>query len=193
MPPKQKITREEILRSAYELALQEGYTSISSRNVARAAGCSVQPVFSHFPTMEILRRETYQYACKVCAEEVLNNDGAEIILDILTHWMLDLAKNRPNLFELLYLSNLDAASFVHPQIMQAENHLKMRETIAATYDLSPEASEDLLIRSCIFLMGIGTMICINKVDVAEEDALKLMHATVHDFIAGEHRADAKKL
>ena len=187
MPPKPKISREEILESAYELALKEGYGSLSSRNVAHAAGCSVQPVFSHFPTMEELRREIYAYACKKCADEVLSIQDGRDLLTVLTHWMLDLAKNRPNLFKLLYLSDLDLPRTMSCALMKAENHRKMVRIVADMHDLSLEESEDILIRSCVFLMGIGTMVCINQVDISEQEVLHMMKQTVDDFAAGIKR------
>ena len=184
MPPKPKITREGILESAYDLALREGFGSLSSRNVAHAAGCSVQPVFTHFPTMDILRQEIYRRACKQCADEVLSQEGDQDLLTVLTCWMLDLARNRPNLFKLLYLSDLNSVQTMPEALMQADNHQQMLGIISSTHDLNKEESEDLLIRSCIFLMGVGTMICINKVDIGEDEFLKLMRLTVDDFVNG---------
>ena len=184
MPPKAKITREDILKCAYELALQDGFSSLSSRNLAHALGCSVQPVFSHFPTMEALKQEIYQYACTQCAEEVLVRTRDQDLLTTLTLWMLDLAKNRPNLFELLYLSSLNGARTLPEALVQSANHRKMIQVIADARDLSLKESEDILIRSCIFLMGIGTMICINKVDMGEKEILCLMRRTVDDFVSG---------
>ena len=184
MPPKPKITREEILLSAYDLALKEGFGSLSSRNVAHAAGCSVQPVFTHFPTMESLRLETYRYACKQCANEVLNEKNGKDLLTTLTHWMLDLAKNRPNLFEILYLSDLNNPQSFSDSLMHTENHQKMIEIISHKHNISLQDSQDILMRSCFLLMGIGTMICINKVDLAEETVIDIMYRTVADLISG---------
>ena len=189
MPPKAKITREEILESAYQLALQEGYGSLSSRNVARAAGCSVQPVFSHFPTMEELRQETYRYACKKCADEVLSIHDGRDLLTVLTDWMLDLAKNRSNLFALLYLSDLNMSQTLPAALMKAENHQRMTDIVSQVHGLSNKDSEDILVRSCIFLMGIGTMICINQVDISETQVRCMMKQTVDDFVAGIKRKE----
>ena len=130
MPPKPRITKEKILEAAYNLALQNGFSSLSSRNIAGAAGCSVQPVFSHFPTMQSLREELYYYACKKSAEEVLNDHSGQDLLTVMTKWMLDLAKNRPNLFEILYISDLHKPQCLPETLMQTENHRKMRARIA---------------------------------------------------------------
>ena len=54
MPPKVRITREEIIQSALELVRAEGKEAVNARAVANALGCSTQPVFSNFSTMEEL-------------------------------------------------------------------------------------------------------------------------------------------
>ena len=186
MPPKPKITREKILECAYNLTLKDGFGNLSSRTVATAAGCSVQPVFSHFPSMDILREEVYHYACKLCAEEVLSQQEGQDLITVMARWMLDLAKNRPNLFELLYLSDLTNARSMPDSLMQADNHRKMVSILSKNHQLTPQEGEDILIRSCIFLMGIGTMICINKMDINDQEVLAMMRRTLDDFISGAH-------
>ena len=186
MPPKVKITREQILECAYDLALKDGFNTLSSRSVAHAAGCSVQPIFSHFPTMDILREEIYHHACNQCAEEILSHQGNQDLITVMARWMLDLAKNRPNLFELLYLSDLTAARSMPDSLMKAANHRKMISIISKAHDLNQEEGEDILIRSSIFLMGIGTMVCINKMDIQDQEVLDMMSRTLDDFIAGIH-------
>ena len=55
MPPKVKITKEDIIETAIELVRKNGESAINARAVAEALGCSTQPVFSNFATMEELR------------------------------------------------------------------------------------------------------------------------------------------
>ena len=55
MPPKVKITKEEIVNAALELMRRDGDAAINARNIASALGCSTQPVFSNFATMEALQ------------------------------------------------------------------------------------------------------------------------------------------
>ena len=59
MPPKQKITEEILLSHAFQIAKEQGIDAVTSRSVAKSVGCSIQLVFSHFPTMEELRQATF--------------------------------------------------------------------------------------------------------------------------------------
>jgi len=56
MPPKVKITKEEIIQAALELLRQDGEDAINARNIAGKLNCSTQPVFFNFVTMEELQK-----------------------------------------------------------------------------------------------------------------------------------------
>ena len=71
MPPKQKIKKADLLEHAFKIAEEKGIDAVTSRSVAKSAGCSIQPVFSHFPTMEELRQATFDYACNKFVLEIL--------------------------------------------------------------------------------------------------------------------------
>lgn len=54
MPPKVRITREEIINAAFEIVREKGVSAVNARTVAAVLGCSTQPIFSNFATMEEL-------------------------------------------------------------------------------------------------------------------------------------------
>ena len=54
MPPKVRVTREDILRTAFEILRHEGASALNARSIATALDCSTQPIFSNFSSMEEL-------------------------------------------------------------------------------------------------------------------------------------------
>ena len=54
MPPNVKITKEDIIKNALELIREEGGAALNARSIAARLGCSTQPIFSNFETMERL-------------------------------------------------------------------------------------------------------------------------------------------
>ena len=54
MPPKVKIAKEDIIKTAVELVRFNGEQSINARAIATALNCSTQPIFSNFSTMDKL-------------------------------------------------------------------------------------------------------------------------------------------
>ena len=55
MPPKVKVTKEEIILCALELVRKKGAEGLNARELAAEMGCSTQPIFSNFAGMEELQ------------------------------------------------------------------------------------------------------------------------------------------
>ena len=59
MPRTSKLTREEALRAAAEIVRTEGEGALNARSLAKALGCSTQPVYSLFRNMEKLKNALF--------------------------------------------------------------------------------------------------------------------------------------
>lgn len=184
MPPKQKITKEMLLEHAFMIAENQGIMAVTSRSVAKSVGCSIQPVFSQFPTMEDLRQATFDYACNVFVKEILAFEQQPDFFPQVTKWVLDLAKNRPNLFRLLYLSDEFKGNNFLDVMMTFESNQKMISKMAELYCLDENICKDILLRSCLFLLGIGTMVCVNHMEFSNEQLADMMKQTVSDMVMG---------
>lgn len=55
MPPRVKITKNDIIKTAVELVRTDGENSINARSIASVLNCSTQPIFSNFATMQQLK------------------------------------------------------------------------------------------------------------------------------------------
>ena len=62
MPPKSKVTKEQIITAALELVQECGADSLNARGVAARLGTSTQPIFSHFHSMEDLKEQVIHSA-----------------------------------------------------------------------------------------------------------------------------------
>ena len=57
MPPKAKITKALILETAMDMVRQGGIECLNARAVAAQLGCSTQPIFSQYDSMESLKAD----------------------------------------------------------------------------------------------------------------------------------------
>lgn len=184
MPPKQRITKDMILEHAFKIAEQQGLTAVTSRSVAKSLDCSIQPVFSQFPTMEELRHATFDHACDLFVKEVLAFEQQPDFFPQVTKWVLDLARNRPNLFRLLYLSDEFKGNSFLDVMMNFESNQKIISKMTERYCLNENICKDILLRSYLFLVGISTMICVNHMDFSDGQVADMMKQTVSDMING---------
>lgn len=57
MPPRPKLSRQAILAAAMELVRANGPDALNARALAKQLGCSTQPIFSNYASMEDLRAD----------------------------------------------------------------------------------------------------------------------------------------
>ncbi|MGN0628174.1 MAG: TetR/AcrR family transcriptional regulator [Oscillospiraceae bacterium] len=65
MPPKVKITKENIISTAVEIVRESGAEALNARALAAKLGCSTQPIFSNFSSMEEIRGEVIRSADEI--------------------------------------------------------------------------------------------------------------------------------
>ena len=64
MPPHIRFTQDVILDEAFEIVRQEGLYALSARRVAKELGCSTQPVYDAYTSMQELQDAVIEKAKK---------------------------------------------------------------------------------------------------------------------------------
>lgn len=105
MPPKVKITREDIVNVAVEIVRSQGPQAINARTVAAALNCSTQPVFSNFATMDALRLAVVEKADLLCGEYIRQEveKGEYPAYKASGMAYIRFAREEKELFKLLYM------------------------------------------------------------------------------------------
>ena len=105
MPPKVKITKDNVVTAALEIVRTSGEQALNARTVAAALGCSTQPVFSNFATMEELRLAVMEKADALCMEYIRREVESGEFPPYKASGMayIRFAKEERELFKLLYM------------------------------------------------------------------------------------------
>ncbi len=184
MPPKQKIKKEDLLNSAFKILKEQGIDAVTSRSVAKETGCSIQPVFSQFPSMEELRKATFRYASEKMMQEILQHQEEPDFMKRTNHWFLDLARDETNLFKALYLSNNYQNTNLWEVMLEWESNRNMIATRAAKYGISESACKDIFLRGFFMLYGIAAMIATKQMDISNDEALDMVTRTTQEMVKG---------
>lgn len=183
MPRKQSISRESLLDHAVVIAEEQGIAAVTSRSVAQAAGCSIQPVFSHFPTMEELRKQTFLHACQMVEQEYMATmTHEEDSFDSTIRKILGLARTKPNLYKLCYLSGNDYNAGPGDPSMIFQSNRMFLQKLQQESGLDIQTCQDIFMRSLMMIYGIATMICVNGMECSDEMARVMVHRTLKDMI-----------
>ena len=112
MPPKVKVTKDEILDAAVAVVRENGAQAINARTLASALQCSTQPIFSNFATMDELRLAVVEKADVLCQEymrrEVESGEYPAYKASGMAY--IRFAKEEKELFKLLYMRDRSTES-----------------------------------------------------------------------------------
>ncbi len=105
MPPKVKVSKEDIIDVAVDIVRKSGAQAINARMIASMLNCSTQPVFSNFATMDDLRLAVVEKADAMCSDCIRREiEGGEFPAYKASGMAyIRFAKEEKELFKLLYM------------------------------------------------------------------------------------------
>lgn len=171
MPPKIKITREAILTAALDIVRQAGPGALNARAVARALGCSTQPVFSNYATMEELLADVLR-AADQCYQSRLHREmaGAALPYKASGQAYIRFAREEPELFKLLFMRDRTGENI--PQ--GADEIRDLVQLIQTNVGLDQENAYYFHLEMWIVVHGIATMVATGYLDWNEDMVSRIM-------------------
>ena len=165
MPPKVKITKEDIIQMALSLVREKGATVLNARGIASALGCSTQPVFSNFATMEELQAAViaaaYDHYLDFLKAEA--ESGAYPPYKAFGCGYVRFAKEERELFRLLFMRDRGGEDLRPTPDFEASVDM-----IMAANGISREAASMLHLEMWACTHGIATMIATSFLDLEWE-------------------------
>ncbi len=105
MPAKERINREQILDAALSLVRREGEEALSARGLSRELGCSTQPIFRCFASMEEVRAVTLERVHEIYLRHMADYCAASPLPAYKASGMayISFAGAEPNCFRMLFM------------------------------------------------------------------------------------------
>ena len=163
MPPKVKITKEDIINTALELVRANGEQSVNARNIASALNCSTQPVFSNFATMDDLRLALLEKINSLCREFMKNEEEKGEFPSYKANGMayIRFAKEEKELFKLLYMRDRRGEDVPESTHVDEE----MERVVRNNTGLDEETATLFHLEMWAFVHGIASMFATGFLDL----------------------------
>ena len=156
MPPKIKITKEQIINTSVDIVRKNGVDTLNARNVASILNCSTQPIFSNFTTMDELRLAVVERADKLCfnyiQREIENGQYPAYKASGMAY--IRFAKEEKELFKLLYMR--DRTNEIIPETNELNN--KMETYVQDNTGLNKENAKIFHLEMWAYVHGIAVML-----------------------------------
>ena len=176
MPPKIKITEEEIVNMAVRMVREKGIESLNARDLAKELGCSVHPIFRVYHSMEGLKKAVYDKAQHIYNERMLSTgehteDG---FLNIGLNY-IDFAKSEKNLFKLLFMSDAFRGQSIMNIAGNTEGDEEIIEMLCQRTGLCVKAANELYSGIWITTHGIASLFATNNCRFSDEENKRLLN------------------
>ncbi len=185
MPPKVKITKEEIVRAAVALVRENGEEGINARAIAASLNCSTQPVFSNFATMDDLQDATltaaYEIYFQFLKREVESGKYPQYKAFGMAY--IRFAKEEKQLFRLLFMRDRQGKELTPSLDFEASVEMIMKAN-----GITKEKATLMHLEMWACVHGIGTMLATSFLSL-EWELISDMLTDVYQGIKARHLSE----
>lgn len=165
MPPKARITKQEIIGTAIRLVRENGAGSVNARAIASALNCSTQPIFSNFASMDELQEEVNVYAYQMylnfIKKEVESGEYPPYKASGMAY--VRFAKEETELFKLLFMCDRRGK-----ELIPSPDFTQSVEMIMKANGLTREKAELIHLEMWTCVHGIATMLATSFLSLDRE-------------------------
>ena len=172
MPPRIKITKDEIINTAVGIVRTSGAQAINARNIASLLNCSTQPIFSNFATMDELRLAVVEKADMLCQEYMQREVESGKFPPYKANGMayIRFAKEERELFKLLYMCDRSGGEIPEESELTEE----MFAMVKGNTGLSGDSTKLFHLEMWAYVHGIAAMFATKYLDLEWDLVSKML-------------------
>lgn len=186
MPPKVKVTKEEIIAAALEILRQKGMEAVNARAVAAALGCSTQPIFSNYSSMGALQHDVlaagYAEYNRWIEQQMKESRYPPYKASGMAY--ISFARRQSQLFKVLFMRDRTG----EPQPAEDELTRRIIGLIMKNTGLEEQAAYTLHIELWIFIHGIASMLVTGYLNL-EETVISTMVTDVYQGLLARQKEE----
>jgi AcrR family transcriptional regulator len=173
MPPKIRFSKADILHVAFNITREKGIDAVNARAIAKELGCSTQPVFRAFHTMEQIKLEMMRMSMNHYSDRIIHAEAYHDKLYLGTGIAyIDFARDEPELFKLLFMRDRHADK-TESELKDQSLDYVIRLVIKRT-GLTPEKAMSFHKHLWVTAHGLATMIATQFSPITHEEAEQLL-------------------
>ncbi len=182
MPPKVKITKQEIVAATLDLLRREGESAMNARSIASALGCSTQPIFSNFASIEELQYAVLDTAYEFYHGFLMREAASGAYPPYKAYGMayIRFAREEKQLFKALFMCDRKGQPFIPSPDFSASVDIIMKYQ-----GIGREQAELWHMEMWSVVHGIGTMLATSFLDL-DEQMISRMISDIYQGLQTRH-------
>lgn len=162
MPPKARIRKQDIVAAGLAIVKEQGADALNARELARQLGCSTQPIFSNYATMEELKTDVIEAANQLYQKylEEGMKDPAYPPYKASGMAYIRFAKEEKELFKLLFMRDRSGEHIVEKK----DDMAGVIRLVEESTGLAEQEAHLFHLEMWIYVHGIATMMATSYLD-----------------------------
>lgn len=187
MPPKAKITKENLLQAALEITRESGFAAVNARSLAERLGCSTQPVFTCYKNMEELKAEflgfAYGYYKQYVSSYAASRASSPALVYPLSY--IAFALEETALFRLIFVDEVDLHISDPKHFYDEPDNEARAVQFAAQTGISPERARAVFLDLFLYCHGIAVLAAAKNFTMDGPCAKRMVRNFLAAFLAQE--------
>lgn len=179
--PKQRITKEIVVNTAFEIARKYGMEQVMVKSIADKIGCSVQPIYSYCQNMDGLRQDVVKKVHDFIQEYIITHINKNDLFRSTGKAYIQLAKEEPYLFKIFILHQREGISSLN-DLYKTETNPHMSEFIADELHISLSQARQLHLNMLIYTIGIGTIFSVTTPGISTKEIYEQQEIAYKAFL-----------
>ena len=170
MPAAKKVSKDKIIDAAIEVLRDGGFSAINARSVARRLGCSTQPIYLSFQSMEELKAALTERAIEMHTRRVRDSlrahEGNDSRYSSYGFGFVKFAAQEKHLFRWLYLDGGQTDPYQYDVLLP-----EIIAVIMDEYGYSEEIAQKLHRDMTYYSYGLAILASTDHLDLTDEELL----------------------
>lgn len=163
MPPKNIVTKEQIIQAAADIAGEKGVGAVTARSVAARLGVSTHPIFSYYDSVEELKTDLYYAAENIYRRYVECGLSQPIPFLGVGQQYIKFAKEKPELYKMLFLTKPGGAM----EALAFSQELA-RSSLMRIYNMDAETADCYFRDLWLVVFSLATLIVTDSCPYTDE-------------------------
>ncbi len=157
MSPKNKFTKEQILGAGIEIIRMGGAEKVTARELGKYLGCSSQPLFSHFKSMEDYKNELLEEVKKIYLQYLSLGLSGDKPFKGAGMQYIKFADEEPNLFKFLFMTKRECDVVMHVLPQNSFDYHAVLSSLETTHNISHEKAESIYNHLSVYTYGLAVL------------------------------------
>lgn len=175
-----KFYKQDLIERTIDYIRKNGVENLTARNLCRFIGCSTQPIFRNFGSMNKLKEEVKEYLKNYYHDFINETINKDAYLFTSNYSYTLFALEEPNLFEALFMSDFEGVKTID-NVLKSDDDMEIIESIPDQYHLSRKQSERLYRDVKFYTHGLSCQIACNSLYLKKDDIRVLIKNAINNL------------